>query len=71
MLVMFMSVDLVTPVMLMSELGVMISLLLLSSQMISSKVEGDRVFCLLAIHCTLWLEPAVGTPLESDKICTT
>ena len=70
-LVMFMSVDLVTPVMLMSELGVMISLLLLSSQMISSKVESGRVSCLLAIHCTLWLEPAVGTRLESDKICTT
>ena len=70
-LVMFVSVELVTPVMLVSELGGMTSLLLLSSQMISSKVEGDRVLCLLAIHCTLWLEPAVGTPLEFDKICTT
>ena len=68
---MIMSVELVTPVMLVCELTLMISLLLLSSQMISSKVEGDRVFCLLAIHCMLWLEPAVGTPLESDKICTT
>ena len=70
-LVMFMSVELVTPVMFVSKLELMISLLLLSSQMISSKVEGDRVFCLIAIHCTLWLEPAVGTPLKSDKICTT
>ena len=59
MLVMFVSVELVTPVMLMSELGLIILLLLLSSQMISSKVEGGRRFCLLAIHCTLWLEPAV------------
>ena len=68
---MFVSVELVTPVMLVCELTLMISLLLLSSQMISSKVEGDRVFCLLALHCTLWLEPAVGTPPESDNICTT
>ena len=35
------------------------------------KVEGGRVSSLHAIHCILWLEPAVGTPLESDKICTT
>ena len=68
---MFMLVELVTPVMLVSELGLIISLLLLSNQMISSKVEGDRVFCLLATHCTLWLEPAVGSPVESDKIYTT
>ena len=41
---MFVSVELVTPVMLMSEIGLTISSLLLSSQMISSKVEGGRVF---------------------------
>ena len=68
---MIVSVELVTPVMLVRELTLMISLLLLSSQMISSKVESNRVFCLIAIHCTLWLEPAVGTPLDSDKTCTT
>ena len=70
-LVMFVLLEVVTPLMFVSELELMISLLLLSSQMSSSKVEGDRVSCLLAIHCTLWLEPVVGTPLESDKICTT
>ena len=68
---MFVSVELVTPVMLVSELELMISLLILSSQMTSSKVEGGRVSRLLTIHCTLCLEPVVGTPLEFDKICTT
>ena len=66
-LVMFVSVELVTPVMLVSELGVMTSLLL-SSQMISSKVKDDRVSRLLAIHCTVWLEPASGITVDSEKI---
>ena len=66
-LVMFVTVELVTPVMVVFELGVMTSLLL-SSQMISSKVKDGRVSCLLATHCTAWLEPALGTTADSEKI---
>ena len=66
---MFVSVELVIPVMTVFELGVTTSLLL-SSQMISSKVEFDRVSCLITKHCTLWLYPAV-TILDSKTVSTT